>query len=166
MAWKGNLTPLDLAARGTKGANFAVVAIRFAGEAPAAAMPDKPMAEQGPLHARDELDQVLFDLLRSFLARESKALGEARHVRVYDYPAIDVEGIAEDDIGRLAPDPIQGGQFFHGAGHLAMMAVHQFLTGGFNVLGFVSEKAQALNRALQLIDIRIREVFRGLVGLE
>ena len=53
---------------GAKVSDFALFAVRSAGAAAAAAMPDEPMTEECPLFLRDELDQVLLYLFRRFLS--------------------------------------------------------------------------------------------------
>ena len=68
-------------------------------------MPDEPMAQQRPLAGRDQLHQVLLDLLRGRLPREPQPGGKPRHVRIHHDPDVQAKGIPEHDVAVLRPTP-------------------------------------------------------------
>src|SRR5690349_4657796 len=70
---------------------FAVGAIGIPRVTAAAAMPDQPMAEHGPLFLRDKFHELRLDLLGLGLLGEAQAVGEARHVGVHDDADVHVE---------------------------------------------------------------------------
>ncbi len=93
---------------GAQGLDFAVGAIRGSGVAATAAMPDEPMAEDCPLWLWNEAYQLLLDSLGRCFLCQTQTLREACDVGVHDNPRADVEGVAEDDVGRLATNAAEG----------------------------------------------------------
>src|SRR5712691_371933 len=89
-------------------------AVRFARMARAPAVNDQKMGGLDPLGPGQESAELIMDLLRVVRARESEALGDARHVRIHGQGR-NAEGIAEHDIGRLAPHPGQLHELFERA---------------------------------------------------
>src|SRR5215210_4991773 len=69
-----------------------------------AAVRDEEVREVYPVGLWDESVEVALDLLGRLLLREPEARGEPRDVRVHDDARGDAEGVAEDDVGRLARD--------------------------------------------------------------
>jgi hypothetical protein len=116
---------LKLLAIRTQRENDAMLAIGFAGIAPAAAVPDEPMAEHGPEFSGHKQLQVHFNLLRFHFVRESEPLRQPHHVRIYDNPFVNTVGIPKDDIGRLAPNTWQLDQFLHRARDLAAVLLNE-----------------------------------------
>src|SRR5262245_3724477 len=92
----------NLPCRRAIGGQRAAAAVRLAGVADAAAVPDELMAELRPFLARQALAQVALDLDRVGLAREAQPAGQARHVGVDDEPFVFPVGGSEDHVGGLA----------------------------------------------------------------
>ena len=88
----------------TKLTDVAVRAIRLARGAAAAAMPDEPVAPQGPIVLRHQFHQFLLDFDGVGALHQTEPVAEPRDVRVHHHANVDVEGVAEDNIRRLAPD--------------------------------------------------------------
>src|SRR5438046_604226 len=78
--------------------------IGLAGEAYLPAVKDHAMAEHRPFLFRNQSHQILLHLMSIGLFSESKAMTQAEHVGI-DGDAGNIEGIAQDHIGRLSPDP-------------------------------------------------------------
>src|SRR5262249_41946610 len=89
---------------GTKFADFTTRTVRITREAAAAPMPDQQMTEKGPLVLGDELHQVFLDLFRGFLGGQVEPSGEAGDVSIDHDTAIDVESVAQNNIGSFAAD--------------------------------------------------------------
>src|SRR5690606_19466400 len=90
--------------------------------ADAAAVPDQPVRQHRPLLAREQRADLLLDLHGVVLGRPPEPPGEASEVGV-DRDSRDVERVAQDDVGRLAPDPGQGDQVFQPRWDLAIETV-------------------------------------------
>jgi hypothetical protein len=84
---------------GAEGGDFAVGAVRFAGGAAAAAMPDEEMGEEGPDRFGNDFDEGLLHLDGIVLAGEAHPAGESTHMGVHDDALGEVEGVAEDHVG-------------------------------------------------------------------
>ena len=67
-------------------------------------MPNEPMTEHGPLVLGHEFHQVLLDFFRNRFAGETKPMGKTGDVSIDDDAAVEIKGIAQNDIGSLAPD--------------------------------------------------------------
>jgi hypothetical protein len=65
--------------------DLALGAIGAAGDAAAAAVPDEPVTEHGPLVPGHKRHEFLLDFDGVGLASEAQALGEAGHVSVHDH---------------------------------------------------------------------------------
>src|SRR5688500_2986606 len=89
-------------ARWTKPQHFAIQAIRISSIAAASSMPNQQMAEQRPKLARSQFYQVLFNFDRVVFRGQTEPFGQAHHMRINYDPFIDVEGIAQNNIRRLA----------------------------------------------------------------
>src|SRR6185503_10465470 len=69
-----------------------------------AAMKDQPMGKVNPILARNDLFQVFFHFPRLFLRGQPEAVRKPLHMRIDHDATGDVERIAQDHIGGLAPD--------------------------------------------------------------
>jgi len=151
---------------GAEGGDLAGVAVGFAGGAAAAAVPDEPVAGHGPVGGGEELHEVLLDLLRCGGGGEAEAFAEAGNVGVDDEANIDAVAISKDDVGGLAADAVQGGEFVHGPRHVASVLVDEGAAAGLDVLRLVPIEADAADVGLELFEGRVGVVGGGPVLLE
>src|SRR6267143_2885313 len=79
----------------------AIDALRPAGVAKFAPVPDELMSEENPLFAWDDSHQILLDFLRIGIPGQFEASGNACDVSVNDYPFGNLEPRAQHDVGRL-----------------------------------------------------------------
>jgi hypothetical protein len=138
--------------------DLAIWAIRDAGETTAAAMPDEPMAEEGPLLAREQRHEVLLDFDGVGVFGEAEALGQSRDVRIDNDAMIEFEGVAENDVGGFASDAAKAGEFFHRLRHFAAVTLDQGLAAGLDAFGFVAEEAGAFDGCFQVGGGRLGEI--------
>ena len=87
-------------------------------------MPDDLMREQNPFLARNYLHQILLNVLRIVVLRELQPARDAMKVRVHHHALGFAEPRAQDNIRRLARDPGQSQQLFHGFRNLAAELVN------------------------------------------
>src|SRR5689334_20906573 len=80
----------------------AVFAVGVSGLAGLAAVEDEQVGEKGPVFLGDDGHQVLFDFDRVLLLGQAQSPGKAGDMGVDDDAYVDVKGVAEDDVGRLA----------------------------------------------------------------
>jgi len=146
--------------------DFTIWAVRVAGETTAAAMPNEPMAEEGPLLARDQEHEVLLDFDGVGVFGEAKALRQSRDVSIDNDAVIEVEGIAEDDIGGFASDAAEAGEFFHGLRHFAVVALDERLAAGLDAFGFVAEETGAFDGFFEIGGGRLGEIGSGAIFFE
>src|SRR5262249_34434097 len=100
---------------------------RLAGVADPPAVEDDPVREHRPLTTLDQRPDRVLDLHRGDLAGPLPPADQPGEVRV-DGEAGNVEGVAEDDVRRLAPDPGQLDQVGQAAGYMTVVALDQGLT--------------------------------------
>src|SRR4029077_8358237 len=74
----------------------------FPGDAYLPAVCDESMGENGPFLLRNEFHEVLLDLHRIRMRGESQASGDACDVSVDHDAHRQIEGVAENDVRRLA----------------------------------------------------------------
>ena len=129
-------------------------------------MPDEPVTEQRPLRLRHEGHQFRLDFLRRLLFCQAQPLRQPRDVGVHDDADIDSEGIAQNNVGRLAPDAIQLRQLLHRAWHFTAVTDDEFVTTSPDVLRLVAEKAGGFDGLLQPGKRRIRVIRRRTVFFE
>src|SRR5262249_11475687 len=108
--------------------------VRLAGVANLPTVVDHAVAEYRPLFFGDEPHQVALDRLRVGLRGQPHAAAESAQMGI-DRDAGHAEGVAEDDVGRLAADAGQGYQLFHRRGDFAAMLFHDLLAAGNEVAG-------------------------------
>jgi len=87
-------------------------------------------------------------------------------VRVHDDADVDVERIAQNDVGGLAPDAIQLRQFLHRARHVAAVTDDEFAAARPDVLRLVPKKTRRLDSLFQFGKRRIRIIRRRTVFFE
>ena len=99
--------------------------------------------------------QVELNLYRVLLAREPQALGDPAYVGVH-HEARDAEGVAQDDVGRLAADPRQFYQLIQGSRHLPAELRNQGLADGLEALGLLMVKTGGVDGLLQVRKVGAR----------
>ncbi len=121
------------------------------------------MAEQGPFLPGDELHQVGLDSNGILCGAEPQPLGKSAHVGIDDDPNIHTEGITEDHVGRLAPDPRQFGQSRNRRWHFATVLGEDHSAGGLDVLRLVLVETDPTDCVGELLRIAVGIVCWGLV---
>ncbi len=128
---------------------FTIRAIGVPGIAPPAPMPDQQVAEERPVRAGDQFHKLQLYLGRIRLPGQPEPLRKTGHMSVDDDAHIDVERIAETDVGGFPPHTSEFDKFLHGPGHLAAMPFHDRPAASLDAPGFVAKKAGAFYRLLQ-----------------
>lgn len=137
-------------------AGRAVRLARVAGPPP---VEDQPVAEQGPLGARDQRRDVLLDLDRVLLGGPAEPAGEPAHVGVHR-DAGDAERVAEHDVRRLAADAGQRHQVLQPGRHLAVEPLDQRPSEALQRAGLGAEEPGGSDEVLELGRVGAR-VARG-----
>jgi hypothetical protein len=141
-------------------------AIGFSGGATAPAVPDQPVTEQGPEVAREDGHELALNLFRLTLAGELQALGKAGDMGIDDDAVIELKGVAEHDIGRLAADAVELDESLHGLGDLAMVQVEEGLATPLNVAGFGAEESDAADILFERCERSLGVISGGPIFLE
>ncbi len=136
-------------------------AVGLAGITTAAAVPDEPVAEAGPVLARDEAHQVEFDFFRGSVFGEAQAPGEPLDMGVDDDAFGGVEGVAKDDICGFAAYAWEFGEGFEGAGDLAGVVLEEGDCSQFEVACLGPEKACGLHQRFKFLLRNGGVVLRG-----
>ena len=126
-------------------------AVGLAGITTAAAVPDEPVAEAGPVLARDEAHQVEFDFFRGSVFGEAEPPGKPLDMGVDDDAFGGVEGVAEDDICGFAAYAGEFGEGIEGAWDLAGVVVEEGDCGQFEVACLGPEKPGGLHQRLEFV---------------
>src|SRR5438093_9517509 len=90
----------------------------------AAPVSRQEVGRQGPLPPGQDVDQLVVDLVGILGAREPQTLGDAEDVGVHGDRLL-VEGVTEDDVGRLEADTRQRRQLVPRPRHRAAVALDQ-----------------------------------------
>src|SRR4051812_35417237 len=114
-----------LRSRGADVVEDAVRAVWFTGLAGAASVQDQEVREDGPVSLWHDLHEVLLYLHRVFVIRQAEPSRDAADVGIDDYALVHTEGVAQNDVGRLAADAGQRHELLHGAGHLSPVLIHE-----------------------------------------
>src|SRR5713101_5744352 len=155
----------SLAGPGAEREDRASRAVRFARVAGAPAVNDQKRCGLDPLGSGQESAELVMDLLRVVRARESEALGDARHVRIHGQGRY-AEGIAEHDIGRLPAHPGQLHELFERARDLSAMPLDQGPAHAHEGASLGLEEPRGVNLLLEGRRLRARPVFGLAVALE
>lgn len=84
-------------------ADRAVGAVGTLGGADGPPVEDKQVSQRGPLFLWDDSAELLLDLVLLVAGGQAEAIGHPCDMGVYRDPLGDAEGVAEDDVGGLAP---------------------------------------------------------------
>jgi len=87
-------------------------------------------------------------------------------MRIDDDTDIDVERVAEDDVGSFTSDPGKGGKLVHCLWNFAAVFFDQNAAGGLDVFGFGSVESDAFDVLFEFGKRSVGEVLGGLVFLE
>ncbi|CAG6397921.1 hypothetical protein SCOCK_60254 [Actinacidiphila cocklensis] len=130
-----------------------------------AAVEDDAMRQHRPLRLREEPRDVLLDLLRVLGGGPAEAPGQPSEVGVHGDPRY-AEGVAEDNVGRLAADAGQLDQVFEAAGDLAAEVVAQRRGQAEHRAGLGAEESRGPQDLLQRRRIGRRHRLRRRIQRE
>ena len=117
------------------------------------------MAESNPLLAGNNRHEILFDFYRVFLAGETEAEAEPRHMGIDHNARGNFKSGAQQDVGRFSSDARQFDQLFEGLRRQAFVVFDQQSAAILDALRLVAKEAGALDRFFQIGDRRLRIVF-------
>src|SRR5690606_3315231 len=124
-------------------------------EARAPAVDHEPVREHRPLTPLDELADRVLDLDRVGLLGPPQTPREATHVRV-DRDPRDPEGVAEHDVGRLAPDARERDEVLEAPGDLAVVLVDELAREALDRPRLGAEEARGADDLLDLLGVCAR----------
>jgi hypothetical protein len=128
----------------------AAVALGFAGIAYLTAMVDDLVGEADPALPRQNLHQLLFDLLRRVAFGQSEPSGNAEDVRINDDTLGLSKADAEHDVGGLAGGSRDGDEFREGLRNLPAEIFGDLFRRALDRLGLVVEEACGTNERFKL----------------
>ena len=102
------------------------------------------MTKRGPVPFRDYFGQIEFQLNRIAVFREPQPAGQTNHVRVAGDSG-DAESVAEDAVGRFAPNAGKGEELLHRAGNFAAVLLGNPGARPFDIDGLIAKKTRAAN---------------------
>ena len=105
--------------------------------------------------------KVLFDPDGVGFASKAEPLGNARDVRIDDEPLVLAESVAENDVGRLAPNAGECNESFHGVGDATAALGGQRGARPSQAAGLGVEESGLADVVLELARRRPRVVRRG-----
>lgn len=105
-------------------------------------MKDEQMGTQRPGILRYQTHQHLLYFIGVCFGGQTKPRGQALDMRINGNSLCPVEGIAEDDIRRLAPHARETYQSFHGVWHGTLVLRQNLGAAALNVAGFLTIKAR------------------------
>ena len=140
----------------------------FAGIADGTAVENDAVAEGGRGLGRENFAKLPLNFFRLLqVVHQAEAVGDADAVGIHNGAAGDMEHIAEDQVGGLAPDAGESGKFFHGGRDLTVMLFQQDFGTRHNIPGFGMIEAAGMDILLHLGDIGYGEIFQsGIAGKE
>jgi len=151
---------------GAEVVEFAVSAVRFAGDATTASVPDEQVGEIYPVFARDDFHQRLLDLFWRGLAREAHATREAHDVGVHDDAFGFAVAGAEDDVGGLASDAGELNQRFQRVGDASAVLLGDGAAAAADGAGFIAEETGRMDDEFEFAGRRGGKVSGGVVARE
>ena len=128
--------------------------------AAATAVPDEPVAKKGPEFARDEFDEIAFDLLRRVLLGESESRRETLHMSIDDDTFREAEDVPENDICCFPPNSGERSEFVHRLRNIAAVLRDERGAARTDVLRFRAKETGRLHELLQFARRALRVVPR------
>src|SRR5262245_15717064 len=138
---------------------------RLAGKAGTTSVDDEEMRRLGPAGPGQERAEIVVNLLGVFRPGEPEPLAHPCHVSIHGDGG-NVEGVAEHDVGRLAPDAGKRDELLEGAGDSAAVTLRQRLTHAHEGSGLRLEEARRVDLPLEHRGAGPRVVFRSSVSRE
>src|SRR5437899_550406 len=80
---------------------------------------------------------------------------------IHNNPAVNIEGVAENDVRRLSSDTSQLDQFFHGPWNFSAVPLDQSLAASLDTFGFVAKETRGFDLLLEDCEVGVRVVFCG-----
>ena len=127
---------------------------------------NQQVSQLDPLVPREQLHQILFDLVRTLFFRKIEPACEPQHVSVDDHAFCLSECNTQHNVCGFPGDARQLEQLFHCCGNLASVFFRNNPGGGFDALRFVSEEAAGMNHRFQFRGIDCGEIPRRLAPFE
>ncbi len=118
-----------------------------------AAVEDDEVGGPGPPRSRDERHELPLHVDRIIAAREAEAIRDAKDVGVHGDSFSDPEGVAEDNVGGLAPDPRELHEKVERSGDLAAVLPNQCRRAPHQALRLGAEEAGGADDLLQLVRV-------------
>src|SRR2546425_8870021 len=117
-----------------------IYTLRRSRKTQSAPVPDDLMREENPLLSRNDLHQVLLDLLWIVVLRQFQSSRDAMDVGVHDQTFGLAEPGAQDDVGGFAGHSWQREQVIHVLGNLAAELADDFSRRANNRFRFIAKK--------------------------
>ena len=137
----------------------AVRAVWLSGLACSATVEDQEVGEDGPVFLRHYLHEILFDLHGISTLREAEPVRDAADVGVDDDAFVHAEGVAKNDVGRLAADSGQRHELPHGARNLSGVLLHEGAGHAPQGAGLVTVETRGTDVLLELLGGGVGVVF-------
>lgn len=128
----------------------AAVAFWFAGDAHLAAMVNELVREGDPVVLRDNLHQLLLDLLRRVAFGQAEAMGDAEDMRVHDNAFGFAKRNAKNDVGGLACCAGDGDELSESLRNLALEFGDDLSSRALDRFGLVAVEAGGADEGLKL----------------
>src|SRR5262249_58198770 len=107
-------------------------------------MLDRRVREEGPVLRREQLLEIALEPVGTVWDRRAEAVGEPLHVRIHEDGGLP-ERRAEDDVGRLAPDPGERHESVHAVRDLIAMLLRYGVGDPLDGAGLLAEEAGRLD---------------------
>ena len=141
-------------------------AVGLTGLADAATVEDEEVREEGSLSFGHHSQEITLYLFGVVVFGEAEATRDAPDVGVNDHALVDAEGVAQHHVGGLAAHAGESDEIGHGAGNLSAVILDECASHALQGAGLVAEETYGPDLLLQLRQVGLRVVLRGVVLLE